>query len=252
MNFNFLPIEEKRRTIMLLPSNDLNELESESDFIKDCEDKQVHLLNTSTTNSHVIIQTIKKSGFFNPRSLLIQSPYNPSDYAPLLDAPYTFAQAKCFHFSTLCGLLGAQKVVVEQMEVQTTEGNNKFSGSLNTPYGKGGIEWESRAWERMRKDIKLEQEFEGGEPDLDAAKDYLNEYQLLNDTSMTNLVTQRSYPGIRTKSFKFSLSVSRESQRNLKGALSLKVPTYLDLLQGQVEQIKKEFLLFSLTIKVEF
>lgn len=251
MDFNYLPQEpEKRRVVMVLPNYELERLRYESGGSELLLNRQVSLLDASVTESSPLVENLRSSGLLNPGSILIQSPYNSSNYADAVDASYIFAKEKCSHFATLCGLIAARKVFVEQMEIQTTEGRTKFSGNLDTAYGGGEIEGESLAWERMRKTIRLNRTYKEAQPNLDAARTYLRKHQWLTDAHMNDLLELRE-AGIPIDTEELTLSVTQESQKNLEVAFSVKVPVYADL-QGKIERIKKESYQFTLTIMVEF
>jgi hypothetical protein len=154
------------------------------------------------------------------------------------------------HFITLCGLLGATEVIVEQIEIKTSKGKQLFKGALNSLYATGNIEGKSKTVEEIRKNLKITGDFDGGKPDLEEAEAHLRKYQLLSDTAMTSLIDQRkgSNP---IKSREVTLSLSEESRKILKVVSDVKIPTYADL-QAQIVQVSKEVYEFTLTIKVKF
>ncbi|MDJ0897565.1 MAG: hypothetical protein QNJ55_02055 [Xenococcus sp. MO_188.B8] len=258
---NYLPEEpEKRRVIMVLSRQNLNQLQINAESDRSARElllnSQVSLLDDSAKGDSSLIQRLRGSGLLNSGSILIQSPYDPSSYADALNASYSFAQAKCIHFANLCGLLAAKKVSVEQMEIQTSDGKTKFSGNLDTSYGRGRAEVERRAWEQMKKAITIEEEYDQGEPKLEQAEIYLSKHQWLSDPHMNGLLFKRE-AGIPIKKHKFILSLTRESQKNLSVAFSLNIPKNPSIpivgqLKGTLEQTKKEAFDFSLTINVEF
>ncbi|MBD2483821.1 hypothetical protein [Planktothrix sp. FACHB-1365] len=253
MGYNSLPQEpEKRRVIMVFSRVDLKDLELEGSEL--FRKEQVSLLEASTTENSPLVEKLRGSGLLNPGSVLIQSPYDPSNYADALDASYAFAQAKCVHFATLCGLLAARKVSVKQMEIQTAESQTIFSGNLNTPYGGGGGEGRRRAWERMKKAVSLEREYGEGEPKLDAARAYLSKHQWLTDAHLNSFLDLRE-AGIPIETENFSVSLTKESEKNLKIVFSLNLPQNIAMnadLKAQFEQIKKESYEFNLDVIVQF
>ena len=104
---NYLPEEpEKRRVIMILSRKDLNQLEINANSDHSARElllnKQISLLDDSAKDDGSLIQRLRGSGLLNSGSILIQSPYDPSNYADTLSASYSFAQAKCIHFANLC------------------------------------------------------------------------------------------------------------------------------------------------------
>lgn len=251
MSINSLPQEpEKRRAIVVLSRTQLQQLERDPAGAKLRLNEQVCVLDASVKESSPLVEKLRGSGLLNAGSILIQNPYDPSDYADIVDASYSFAQAKCIHFANLCGLLAARKVSVEQVEMKTNDGKSNFSGNINSPYGGGGADVERSVWERMKTAIALDDEYDEGSPNIDEAEKYLRKNQCLSDPIMKGLLDLRK-SGIPIKKRNFALSVSKDSQKNLNVAFSLNVPVYADL-KGKIEQIKKESYEFTLKINVEF
>ncbi|OZH52594.1 hypothetical protein AFK68_23360 [Hydrocoleum sp. CS-953] len=258
---NYLPEEpEKRRVIMVLSRQELNQLEIDAESDNSARElllnRQVSLLDDSAKDDSYLIKKLRNSGLLNPGTILIQSPYDPSDYAEASNASYNFAQAKCINFTNLCGLLGAKKITVEHMEMKSSDGETKISGNVDTPVGKGNGEVESKVWGEMLKKISIEEEYDPSEPNIEEARSYLMENQWLSDPHMKGLIFKRE-KGIRIKKHKFVLSLTEESQKNLKVAFSLNLPQNPSIpivgkLNANLEQTKKETFDFSLEINVEF
>ncbi len=249
MNLDTIP-PRKRRAILVIYPDELTRLEYTPQGNDLLLNEQVHLLVLTDKVEDSLANKLESSGLLEAGSLLIQNPYDPSDYASLDKASSTFALAKYFHFTTLCGLLGAREVTVEQIEVKTSKGKQLFRGSVDSLYAKGNIEGKNKTFEEMRNNIRIKSSFDGGPPDLEAADLHLRQYNLLNDIAMKSLIDQRkgSNP---IKSRELTLSLSEESRKTLKVISDLKIPIYGDL-QPQLEQAKKETYEFSLTIKVYF
>ena len=249
MTLNEVP-SKRRKAILVISSQELDRLEYIPEGNKLLLSEQIYLLVPTDTNSNDLEEKLDNGGFLEPGNLLIQSPYANSDYEILDKASSTFALTKYLHFTTLCGLLGAREVTVEQFEVKTLTGRQIFKGSLNSPYADGKIEAERKNIEEVRNNIKLQSKFNGDEPDLAAAEAHLCQYQLSNDLSMKSLIDQRKGKN-PIKSRELTLNLTEESKRNLKVITDIRVPVYASL-QAQIEQVKKELYEFSLTIKVEF
>jgi len=249
MSLNKVP-PKKRKVILVISEHELTRLE----YIPEGSDlllnDQVYLLVPSDESDDSLESKLDIGGLLEAGNLLIQNPYDISDYVVLNKASSTFALAKYLHFTTLCGILGAREVTVEQIEVKTSTGKQIFKGSLNSPHISGNINAENRVFEEIRNNIKLNSEFDGGEPNIDEAEAFLQKYQLLNDISMRSLIDQRKGEN-PIKKREVTLSLSEESEKNFQAISNIKVPVYAKL-QTQIEQVKKEKYTFTLTIKVYF
>lgn len=249
MALNEVP-PKKRKAILVISPHELDRLEYTPEGSDLLLSEQVHLLVPSYVTTNDLEEKLDSSGLLEPGNLLIQSPYNSSDYVVLDKAYSTFSLTKYLHFTTLCGLLGAREVTVEQIEVKTLTGKQVFKGSVDSLYADGNIEAVNRTFEEIRKKIKLQSKFDGGDPALEEAEAHLHQYQLLSDITMRSLIDQRKGRN-PIKSRELTLSLSEESKRNLQVVGDIKVPVYANL-QAQIEKVRKEVYEFTLTIRVEF
>lgn len=241
---------KKRKAILVISPHELDRLDYIPEGSELLLNEQVYLLVSSYVTTSNLEEKLDSSGLLEPGNLLIQSPYDTSDYVMLDKASPTFALTKYLHFTTLCGLLGAREVTVEQIEVKTLAGKQIFKGSIDSPYTDGSIEAANRTFEEIRNNIKLQSKFGGGEPSLEEAEAHLRQYHLLNDISMKSLIDQRKGKN-PIKSRKLTLSLSEESKKNLQVVADIRIPVYANL-QAQVENVRKEVYEFTLTIGVEF
>jgi hypothetical protein len=249
MTLNEIP-PKKRKAILVISPHELTRLEFTPGGNDLLLSEQVYLLDSSGEVTSSLEKKLDGSGLLETGTLLIQNPYDTSDYVVLDKASSTFALTKYLHFTTLCGLLGAREVVVEQIEIKTLTGKQVFKGSLNNPFADGKIEGVNTTFEEIRNNIKLQSKFGGGEPNIEEADAHLRQYQLSNDISMKSLIDQRKGNN-PIKSRELTLSLSEESKKNLKAITDIKFPVYANL-QAQIEQVKKEVYEFNLTVKVEF
>lgn len=249
MALNKIP-PRKRKAILVISPHELERLEYTPEANELLINEKVHLLVPSYGDTSDLEEKLDSNGLLEPGNLLIQSPYNNSDYVLLDRASSTFALTKYLHFTTLCGLLGAREVTVEQIEVKTLTGKQIFKGSLGSSYADGKTDVTNRTFEEVRNNIKLQSKFGGSEPNVAEAEAHLLQYQLSNDISMKSLIDQRKGKN-PIKSRELTLSLSEESKRSLQVITDIKIPVYADL-QMQIDQVKKEIYEFNLTIRVEF
>jgi hypothetical protein len=249
MNLDAIP-SRKRKAVLVLTPEDLARLEYTPKGNELLLNEQIYLLVPTDSSESSLENNLESSGLLEIGNLLLQNPYDSSDYASLDKASSKFALAKYLHFTTLCGLLGARLVTVEQLEVKTSRGKQLFRGSLENLCTQGNIEGESKTFQEIRNNIKIKSTFDGGQANLEEAEKLLRKYKLLNDISMKSLIDQRkgSNP---IKSRELTLSLSEESKNTLKVISDVKIPAYTDL-QAQLDQVRKEIYEFTLTIKVEF
>lgn len=243
-------LPKKRKAILVLSPADRERLEYSTEGNDLLLNKNIYLLVPTDEIGGSLENSLEISGLLEIGSLLVQNPYETSVYAPLDKALSTFALAKYLHFTTLCGLLGAREVDVEQVEVRTSKGKQIFKVYNSSLYADGGIAGENRTFEEIRNNIKIKSRFDGGKPNIEKAEEHLLQYQLLHDVSMKSLIDQRKGDNpIRSR--ELILSLSEESKRTFKAIADVNVPTYADI-QAQLDQVKKEVYELTLTVRVEF
>lgn len=255
MNYDHIPQDpEKRRVILVLSRRGLQKLNqsSASDFnVRELFFKdEICLVDTSSIKDNSLSEKIRGSGLLNPGTLLIQSPYDPSIYANISEASYTFAKAKCVIFATFCGLLAARKVSVKNVEIKENSSSFEAEGNVSVSPGKGSFDVKTNAKDKMTKRISIVREYGQTEPKVDKAKEYMSKYQCLSDDHINSLFELRD-AGIPIQKETYRLSVTRESRTNLDMAFSLSIPTQVDL-RVNISQVKKECFDFSAEFEVEF
>ncbi len=258
--YNSLPEEpEKRRTILVISESGLETLKRSSwgDLsVRDTLDnEQVSLLNVDALTTHNIqnssvVKKLKGSGLLNPGSMLIQSPYDSSIYANADVASYKFAQEKCVLFAELCAYLAAKKVSAKHMELKITDSEKKINLSIDSPYAEVGGQAAKSAWEQMKKQVNINETFPQQNPNIDSARELIEQYQFLSDSYINSLFRRRK-SGVLIETSTYTLSVTEESKQNLDLAFSLNIPTQVGL-KIDVKTLKKETFEFSVEYEVEF
>ena len=102
----------------------------------------------------------------------------------------------------------------------------------------------------MTKRLSVHDKYKGGDPDLKAAEKLLREKRLMGDSNMTSLLDiRRSSNKIISRIV--NLSLTDESQTNLKIVASMKIPVFLSIDASHQKAIKKR-IEFNLSLKVTF
>jgi hypothetical protein len=138
-----------------------------------------------------------------------------------------FALEKHFALTALCAHLGARSVKVEQVEIRTSKGVDIINVKADVP---GGFEAQARYNKQLAADLEgrfnLEDQFVGGPPDLEAARNLLQAKRLTGDPSLWSLYEARA---ANNKLLSRSLSMSLKDVNTLieRVTARLKVPTYV-------------------------
>lgn len=241
----------RRKTVLVLNQTDIDALHFEKKGPELLLNEEVYILPFSSKQSNSVVQGLFDSGLARSGAVLIQSPFNKDVYEDSKQAVERFALDKHQHFSTLCGLLGARKVTVEQFEHKNTEDKTTFSVEGNVLMR--GVEGKVKNEEltSFRNRLQLRYTFKGGSPNVPAAKKLLKQKGLLTDPSMGSLLEMCQSLNNQIESHSLKLDITSEVQRNLNVLARLDIPAFLSLEAGYDRHVREQTE-FTLTIKVEF
>ncbi|MGB3403006.1 MAG: hypothetical protein WBA77_09965 [Microcoleaceae cyanobacterium] len=249
--FKSLPKEEdRRRAILVLSNTDVEDFIEKPGGYDIIQNRQISLLDISTQEKDNLVDKLREdSNLLNPGNLLIQSPYNPSEYKPVDQAYSSFSLEKFYHFTTLCGYLGATEVLIEQIEIETKNKELLFEGTLEALQSDGELAVKKGNIGEISKFIQLKHEFYGGKPNIDEAEAYLGQYRLRGDISMKSLIDQRKFGGLKSR--EMILALSDNVVNTLEIVTDINVPIYTKL-KAKIDRVKQESYSFTMKINVKF
>lgn len=252
-NDNMWPDEPSRRkVVMILKPEDIEALRFDEDGPALLLNEEMHILSSHPSNPDPDVQRLIDQGLVKPGAILVQNPFDKNLYQDKPEAVEQFALAKHLYFSTLCGLLGAREVEIKQ--IRQKKGEREHSVSFEGGIPKAGLEGseESKELESFRSRLALKDEFEGSEPDVEAATELLEQIGLSGDPNMSGLLRIFQSQKIRIKSRTLDLSLTTEVNRNLKVLANLKVPQFLASLEADYDSKEQEQTEYTLNITVKF
>ena len=250
--FKSLPKEEdRRRAILVLSNTDLEDFIEQPGGYDIIQNRQISLLDISTQENDPLVEKLRKDSgnLLNPGSLLIQSPYNPSEYQ-LVDKAYSnFSIEKFHHFTSLCSYLGATEVLIEKIEIETKNKETLFEGALETLQAGGKLAVEKKSIREISKILQIKSEFDPVQPNIEAAEAHLGKYRLRGDISMKSLIDQRRFGNLKRR--EMILALSDNAVDSLGVVLDAKMPTVANL-NATLNRIKQESYSFTMKINVKF
>ncbi|MCL2823574.1 MAG: hypothetical protein FWD57_06245 [Polyangiaceae bacterium] len=248
----------RRRAILVLQNHDIERCGYEKQGSKLLIDEEAYILPfpiKPQNEESFALTNIIDYGLARPGAMLIQNPFDEDSYEEAATAPTQFALAKHMHFSTLCALLGAREVRVEQIDIRTRTGKTSVNviGSIpieGIPVGIGG-EVAKRQLEQLRSQMNMRDEFSGGPPDIMAAEMHLRRTRLLADANMRSLLDMRRHSANRLMSRSLTISLSSESKKNLRVAARLEIPQFLGIGVAVEREVVEQHEL-TVTVAVKF
>nr|WP_294503903.1 hypothetical protein [uncultured Rhodopila sp.] len=240
-----------RRAVVVLEQHDIENCSRKGET-QILTDAQTHVLIYPTTEDNVgqALTNILGAGLNCPGTILIQSPFDLDEYVDAADASQQFALAKHTLLSNFCQLLGATRVSITQMEIIT-------NGSVKTMKADGGRlvataegNLEVTANDKLCSQLSLVDEYEGGEPDVEAAEKLLRFSRLGGDPNMKSLLQARRAEGNPLTKRTLTVNLSTEANKNLKvvGRLQLPTATFGAEYASAVKQTKE----YTLTLELLF
>lgn len=170
---------------------------------------------------NAVQEMLRAAGQLIPGALLIKNPYETDVFEFSEHALESFASAKYHHLANVAKLLGAKEVQFEdaKIERQTSATNGGIKAVIP---GLGGGDADVSREMARKLDDRLEGRltFGGSEPDPDAALEFLSLHNLTNDQQLRSLVEMRTGSN-PIQGYRMTLSGTRESDANLRAALSI-------------------------------
>jgi hypothetical protein len=240
-----------RRAVVVLEQHEIENCQRKGET-QILNDPQTHVVVYPITKDNVgqALTNILDAGLDRPGTVLIQSPFDLDEYVDAAEASQQFALAKHTLLSNLCQLLGATRVSVTQIDIDingrvTTmkaDGGNLFAAA------EGSLE--KTANDSLCSQLSLVDEYEGGEPNLEAAEKLLRSSRLAGDPNMKSLLQARKAAGNALTKRTLTVNLSTEANKNLKVVARLNLPKIA--FGAEYESAVKQTKEYRLTLEVLF
>lgn len=223
-----LPVRAAERVVIyVVDTIDIERMEYEGSF--DPRDAHVAVLDgTAAEPDDTLKNELDRRGLLIAGNILVQNPYRPEEYATIHSAAENFALDKFSIFSQLCQKLGAQSVRMRTLE--ETRGGKSMTvdidgGNVITRAGGRGSAL-SAAAQTILSQKDMSDTFDGGEPDIRAARELLRENRLDADPMLRSLVDSRAHLANPHKTRHISVDLSQETANILMLAARVKTPAF--------------------------
>ena len=243
----------ERRVIVVVDEQRLNSLRDDASSNELLGSRYIALLSehADLSNADEITKSLERKRLLVAGTMLVASPYHDGDYAPIDHAYQTFGHEKWSAISTLCGLLGARRLTVKVVEDSIT--NTRIE--VNADGGKGPVKVEGKVKSSHLNEfagyLDWHEEFEGGEIDLEGARKQLQECGLEAEPFVKSLVDARSHPGNLLLLRRVTVDLSRESERVIDAAMSVKIPTMFGV-EGALKRARDSKAHYRVEFEVDF
>ena len=255
MTDNKWPDEPSRRKIVLvLNQDDIEALRYEDGGDELLINEEIHILPSHPPEPDSAVQALIDQGVVTSGAVLIQNPFVKSLYYRESEAMEEIALAKLLHFSTLCGHLGVREVKIEKIRLKKEEREATFSVEGGIPMAGGGkLDQKREDLNSFAHRLSLTHEFDGGEPNIQAATEFLQRTGLSSETIMQDMLNKAQIHN-KPKSAQINLNLTTEGHQNLKvlASLNLKATRLPISLESNYDRKEYERTEYTLTVAVKF
>lgn len=263
-----------RRVILMLDEEQIDQCYEEPNVIRELDQPglQVILLPKESDRSLGIIErNIISRGQNLIGNLLIQNPYQHDSYELVTGAQEIFAKHKDLVVTKLCALLGANSVEIQEVR-KLKEGKTYIAkagvesglkASIDTKQAKvgrgGDINCSFNDSQISGYCSSLQDSFQGGDPNVEMAMQYLESHNLSNDFELLNLIELRADRVNPLLSRTINYSLTNESESNFQLAAKifqgLKIPGVIGHnveFEAQLEYIGTKLARVDKTVRINF
>lgn len=241
----------KRELILVLTQTDVERLEYEPEGHKIWTNDAVSVLSASSDADNPLVRQLRSANLVRPGKVLLRSPYHQDQYEELDVVTERFPLDKYMLFSSLCQLLGAKRVKVNQVEDASEKVILKADAD-GTYKGVGAeLEATNERHKRLERGLTLSNQFSGGKASPKEATDFLKDYGLWHDNGMKYLVDMRKRENNPLEKYELVINLSQETQNKLDIAASLNVPVFLGI-DADFSKYQESTYQYEVTIEVEF
>lgn len=202
--------------IIVLKERTVNSLRWEKDFKEDDELKIIP--QNQLESLQFKFETSPKLN-----QIYIQHPYKEGLYiSPELD-PHELQRLKLNNISQICAILGAKSFKTILTNKKVTISEKEANGTVDHPAANFEVGVKDKYGKELSHYYEVNHEYEGREPDIDGAYDFLLYSGLVKDKSITQLIERRNPKyGNLSKKESLIVNMSKEIEESFEFGAKLK------------------------------
>ncbi len=212
-----------RRIVIPLNDHDYRRIDADGDLKTLAGRAAVTVLRLPFESSQVrenpIVQALQAADMLKSGAALIQNPRRADAYVPALNAIETLAHEKCAVCAEVSQRLGATSVEIADFETITEGRSTRWTLDARHNLIGPTLAAERTEAEKFLRSLVITCEFDGGEPNLDAARELLDRAGLSRDGELAALVRLRGEQNpLRHRKVKMATADESAVIRNWLGA----------------------------------
>lgn len=249
---------DKRRVIMVLPGTEIDKIRfGNYKYKEDFNKPGIWLVEDNpelyNSDNREFLQSLKndKPRLLQEGNILIQSLENPSLYFKADEVKEKIVKSKWKQFAIVCHHLGATNWKIKTTTETSSTVTNNFKAVISY-IGQGlNIRGNSYKKDVLKQVSETMAKAGGGSPDIERAKEYVEENDLSDDEDI-EAIRQFRDSGNELLEFRHKMNLFKEVEGNLELAASLRLPQSTLKVLPKFERHVKRFQKFSILIEVNF
>jgi len=215
---SFQEAPSRRRVLIVLPDDDYGQLlhHDEKEILQQA---QVNVIRyddfLSGDIDHGILARLDAQNLIGPGKVLVQDPFSHDIYYEQAEALRKIALRKHLLLSSVCQILGARSLSVRDINVSIDQSVKGAEFRVSAPGRDGEASVQEKLKKKISEEVRLEELWEGGEPDVFRARAYADRYGLSADANILNLIDMMEVSANKLKKRELVFNASSEANRNL-------------------------------------
>ena len=195
---------------------------------------------------------LNELGLLDTEQILLHDIYEKDIFVPLDRFEKVMQLKKHMYFSLLCQILGATELKINEININTKQGNMSFVVGGKAKNIPASIKGNYENYTKLAAELELHDIFDGNKPDIEAAKDLLYKTGLYNDTQMLSILKARSVKSNMLKTRNLKINLSSEIKSQLSVVAKLGIPKILGI-ETKFDKIntENEELVLNVTVKFD-
>lgn len=211
MEFENTPSSE-RKLVYFIEKSNYNNLQYHDEGKELLTNPEVLIVPLNESDNFLDNYSIIEEAYPYDGMLITISPYDNTKYSEITNANDNFCMEKFMNIITLCHIVGAKNINIDQIHTDITNTDTNNNGEANYNVVKASIDKKSTFLNEKINKILLNTTFSGGKCDYEEAQRFLRKKRLASDPVLSSLVEMRSASNNEIRNFSQVISLSNNNE----------------------------------------
>lgn len=203
----------ERKLVYFIESSNYNNLQYHDKGKELLTNPEVLIIPLSESDNFLNNYSIAEDSYPYDGMIITLSPYDNTKYSEITNANENFCLEKFMNIITLCHLVGAKNVHIDQIHTDTENEEKSNEGEARYKIVEASVGQKSTFLNESINKMLLKTNFSGAECDYEGAMRFLRKKRLAGDPFLSNLVEMRNASTNKIESLTQEISLSSNSNR---------------------------------------